>query len=452
MKEIAKVVLLAVMIGWAYGQSPKIWQEGGRFRAEIVRSFDIPAGGAVEMQISGGDIRIRGEQRENIEVLERIQISTRSESGAKEILQAEQTRYAQRGKSLFIQTPPERSRRYSSDFELCVPHQMDLKVNTSGGDVSVAQIGGTLYLSTSGGDIELLGIKGQVEAKTSGGDLTLHKIAGVARISTSGGDIEVSEMYGELQGSTSGGDVEVRSSQVDGQISTSGGDINLVELKGKTFRATTSGGDIGVDKTDCDLFVRTSGGDLVIGTVNNNLEAYTSGGDIDIKIVEKNIKASTSGGDIRVGVVKGFGDLRTSGGDIEVGQALDLKVETSGGDIRIDGLIGKLEASTSGGDIEAHKELVKGVKINAMNLKTSGGDIEVYLPANLPATIDAEIVMSRHSSDAVIDSDFPLQILREEKGSRVYLYGRGMINGGGDLIRLRTSEGSIRILKARVSK
>lgn len=452
MKTQTPILIMLVLVGSAICQEPKLIQEGGRYKGQLVQKFAIASGGGVEMRISAGDVRVIGEERGDIEIRERFQILARSEASAKSILESEKAQYQQRGKIVGVQTPPLRSRQYSSDFELCVPHQTNLKINTSGGDIEVAKIGGVVMVVTSGGDIDLLGIKGEIEAHTSGGDLTLAKIAGKAQIATSGGDIDIREFIGELNGSTSGGDISIRDSQIDGQVNTSGGDIDIVALKGKIFKATTSGGDIGVDKADCDLYVKTSGGDLLIGTVANNLEAYTSGGDIDIKAVERNLKASTSGGNIRVGVVKGYAELHTSGGDVEIGQALELKIGTSGGDIVINGVLGRVEANTSGGDIEVHKLLVKGVASNAMSLKSSGGDITVYLPANLPANLNAEIVMSRHDGRSVIDSDFPIKIQREERGSRIYLYGTGAINGGGDEIRLRTSEGNIRIIKTSVSK
>jgi DUF4097 and DUF4098 domain-containing protein YvlB len=443
---------MLVLVGLALCQEPKLIQDGTRYKGELVQKFAIASGGGVEMRISGGDVQVIGEERGDIEIRERFQIIARSETSARSILEAEKAQYQQRGKIVSLQTPPNRSRHYHSDFEVRAPHQTNLKINTAGGDIDVAKIGGVLSLATSGGDIELFGIKGEIEAHTSGGDLNLSKIVGRAQIATSGGDIDIQEFAGELNGSTSGGDICIRNSQIDGQVNTSGGDIDIVELKGKNFKATTSGGDIGIDKAENDLYVRTSGGDLLIGTVTNNLEAYTAGGDIEIKAVERNLKANASGGSIRVGAIKGYAELHTSGGDVEIGQAVELKISTSGGNIVINGVLGRVEAQSSGGDIEAHKLYVKGSPSNAMALKASGGDITVYLPANLPANLNAEIIMSRHNGKSVIDSDFPIKIQREEKGARIYLYGTGAINGGGDEIRLRTSEGDIRIIKSGVSK
>lgn len=444
---------LLVLVVIARGQTINITHDGRRFKGEIIKTFTVSGGGALDMKVSGGDITVTGEERNSVEITEAFRINTYTESDAREILQTEQTRYLQRGNTIIIQTSPQRSRRYSSDFNVKIPHEFDLQIFTSGGDIDVSKVGGKVNLNTSGGDIEMFGLKGQITARTSGGDVCLTRSAGNVTLSTSGGDLAIRELVGDLNATTSGGDIDLKDVQANGQVSTSGGDINLLGVKAKAFKAVTSGGDIGADKIDADLFLRTSGGDLVIGEIKNNLEAHTSGGDVDIRKVEKNLKASTSGGDIRVGVVKGYCELRTSGGDIEVGKTLDLLAYTSGGNILVNGALGTVEAHTSGGDIETHKLYIKGVSNNSLNLETSGGNILVYVPENLPANIDAAVIINkRWNADAGINSDFPIKIVREEKGSRLYLYGKGVINGGGDIIKLRTVDGSIRIIKSTATK
>ena len=126
-----------------------------------------------------------------------------------------------------------------------------------------------------------------------------------------------------------------------------------------------------------------------------------------------------------------------------------IEVKTSGGDIELKDIQGFIEAATSGGDVEAEMTLKDFSKDHHVELKSSGGDLTLWIPEKLPATIRAEIKLSRSSwgsKDYNIYSDFPLQ---KEKENGDYIRCQGKINGGGDLINLQTSNGNIRINKLK---
>jgi len=73
------------------------------------------------------------------------------------------------------------------------------------------------------------------------------------------------------------------------------------------------------------------------------------------------------------------------------------------------------------------------------------GNVQVYLPPDLPLTIDAAI---RLASGYKIESDFPLRIAGEEPGYVApTLHGNGSLNGGGKLLYIRTVAGNIEIRK-----
>ena len=90
------------------------------------------------------------------------------------------------------------------------------------------------------------------------------------------------------------------------------------------------------------------------------------------------------------------------------------------------------------------------------DLETKEGDVTIYLPDDLAATIEAEgssggLVLSRLWRDGVghIYSDFGLN--RSEWGVFFYIQSEAFddINGGGDRFRLNTSSGNIHIKKKR---
>jgi len=191
-------------------------------------------------------------------------------------------------------------------IEVKVPKNQNTHIETSGGDINIANITGVFKLDTSGGDITLNNTNGKLKAETSGGDINLSTHKGEMSLSTSGGDIDCKGTNGDLKAETSGGDIK---------LYTSDGKINV----------ETSGGDITIDYT---------------GT-NKGIEASTSGGGIHVKL-PSNFKAKvhleTTGGDI----TNNFNNAKTmhvsrSEMDAEFnGGGEILKLETTGGDVVVD--------------------------------------------------------------------------------------------------------------------
>jgi hypothetical protein len=154
---------------------------------------------------------------------------------------------------------------------------------------------------------------------------------------------------------------------------------------------------------------------------------------------------------------------QTAGGQIEVGPTGgSVRAETAGGSIRLRGARGRVVAETAGGSIDLI-ELWAGVRANtsagrilaefdagaktfaASQLETSVGDVYVYLPAGLPLTIDAAIDAAAGHH---IFTDFPLNILGDKEDfSERTIRGHGTLNGGGEVLRIRTVAGNIEIRK-----
>ena len=94
-------------------------------------------------------------------------------------------------------------------------------------------------------------------------------------------------------------------------------------------------------------------------------------------------------------------------------------------------------------------------KDHHIELKSSVGNITLHIPEKLPATIKAEIKLTGFASrtkEYNIYSDFPLNAEQsgdEEYRGEILISKDGKINGGGDLIYLRTTNGNINIKKLR---
>lgn len=79
-------------------------------------------------------------------------------------------------------------------FEINVPLQFDVELETAGGDIELRGASGVVTAKTAGGDIKLDGISGSVEAKTAGGDVVAEMTPsgkGKSRLSSSGGIVKL---------------------------------------------------------------------------------------------------------------------------------------------------------------------------------------------------------------------------------------------------------------------
>lgn len=190
-------------------------------------------------------------------------------------------------------------------FEIFVPSKYNLRLKTSGGDMSLSNIDGKIKLMTSGGDLRIIESVGPMEISTSGGDIVLNNCVGKFQLKTSGGDISAKNIKGNILASTSGGDINLVASDSQIEASTSGGDVR-VDYSGENLgiSLSTSGGDIVVivpENFGARAELSTLGGDIKCNLPTNNVIKITSSKfEADLNEGGKTIKCKTSGGDIKV--------------------------------------------------------------------------------------------------------------------------------------------------------
>ncbi len=264
-------------------------------------------------------------------------------------------------------------------------------------------------------------------------------------IETQGGDVTVERpLQGEIRATTAGGDI--RTKDVSGLLhaETAGGSIMLGNI-GNGLKAETAGGSIQVGDVKGDTTLETSGGEIVTGQVDGTLNAETAGGDVVIGGATGSVVAQTAGGQIRIGPAGGSVRAETAGGSIWLqGARGRVVVETAGGSIDLFKIQGAIRASTAAGRILAQIDANRKT-FGASELETSMGDVQVFLPPDLSLTIDAAIEMAAGHR---ILSDFPLEIQGEQaEFVEGEIRGRGALNGGGEVLRIRTENGNIEIRK-----
>jgi hypothetical protein len=213
----------------------------------------------------------------------------------------------------------------SLKFEIEVPRETHVDIDTAGGRIVAESIAGNTRLDTSGGRITARDIEGNLLADTSGGSIDVEAVVGDVNADTSGGNIDVHGVSGKVRADTSGGSIDL--SAVDGDINadTSGGSISISEAGGYV-RADTSGGSVRVTFAAGN----SSGGDL-----------STSGGGIVVEVdpgSSLEVDAATSGGRVDLGLpltVQGQITSSAVRGTLGSGGAL-LRLRTSGGGIALE--------------------------------------------------------------------------------------------------------------------
>ena len=181
--------------------------------------------------------------------------------------------------------------------------------------------------------------------------------------------------------------------------------------------------------------LKTSGGNITVGDLAGRMQARTSGGDVRLGNIDGTVDGSTSGGNVELGSCTGETRLQTSGGNVRADKIIGpAELGTSGGDIDVKLVENVLQAHTSGGNVKAG---IGGAIKGDCSLGTSGGDVRVTVDKAAAFRLDAS------TSGGGVRAD-GLTITLDGGGSgRSHLSGN--VNGGGPLLKLRTSGGSIHV-------
>jgi len=111
-----------------------------------------------------------------------------------------------------------------------------------------------------------------------------------------------------------------------------------------------------------------------------------------------------------------------------------MTLESTNGRIEVHDGSGRVDASTTNGRIYAQ---LRNVTPGGMRFSTTNGSVEVELPETISADLDVS------TTNGSIKTDFPITVSGTFSKNRL----SGEMNGGGESIRIRTTNGSVRINK-----
>jgi len=405
----------------APGPNPAVWTletgaEAGGAHSSVVRSGSLATRDGLTLRLSTdlGSVRILQLEPGAAPVVRyTVHIETNVPGPAAQqllenyVLKARPTSF---GVELTGALPPQSAHsngaQFWIQFEVTVPAGYNVDVNTEVGDIETQDIGGTAYLRTQGGNIRTGRIGGSGLRDSASG-------RSVAKLETQGGHIQVLDVAGDIAAFTAGGHISVGSITGNASLRTGGGHVRAVRIGGRA-----------------DL--ETVGGNITVAHTGSFVSVHTGGGQIDFGEVRGSVHAQTGGGGIRVVTVSG-----------------PMEVESSGGSICLTRVSDSLQAATSGGTITAwiNPDMPSGggiVRLSGSSQLTSGnGDIVVFLPRNLAATIDATIATGgEHRIEADPALHFTFQAPTSLNGP---VHATTALNGGGPQLKLRSTAGKIRL-------
>ena len=145
----------------------------------------------------------------------------------------------------------------------------------------------------------------------------------------------------------------------------------------------------------------------------------TTNGEIRVRGTSRSVDASTTNGDISISGASGPIEVRTTNGQLKLlGVSGDVTGTTTNGSVRAE--IGSLDAS------------------DTVELQTTNGNVTVYLPSTLKASVAAS------TTNGKVNSSFPITLTGAMSTKSI----RGTIGGGqGAALALTTTNGNIQVLK-----
>ena len=182
------------------------------------------------------------------------------------------------------------------------------------------------------------------------------------------------------------------------------------------------------------LELRT-GGSAKVGDLDGAAKLTTLGGSLKLGNVTGPVTVTSKGGSLSIGDVGGDLEARASGGSLKAGRVNGKALAVAeGGSVSIEEASEVIEATANGGSVKASisKQPRSDSKITA-----NAGSIDLRLPASVAVTIDAACTAGGVHSDFHID--------KNQRNDPTRL--KGNINGGGQIVMLRATAGSINVRK-----
>ncbi|HUI82671.1 MAG TPA: hypothetical protein VL240_00515 [Candidatus Binatia bacterium] len=368
-----------------FAQQSRVYKDGNSWVEEITGT--LPSARELRVTTDLGSVQVQGNAPRLSYVVRKRSYLPAEEAARRQFEQMRITA-ARLGESDSIEGKfaSRNATRLGAEFIVQVPRDLSLiKVQTRGGSLIFSSIAAPIIASTGAGLIKL------------------DDLAGPVKIASGGGNVEAGNLGGDL--SLTSGAADVRVARVGGQtqVNLGGGRVYIGSSRASTIQ--TGAGSIQVQKCFGDLRVVSGGGNLYLGDIDGAVQAETDGGSVRVASATGPVQVTTGGGSVEL--------FRLSRG---------AQVETGAGPITVEFLGNRGFADSF--------------------LHTAAGDVTVCFTSNVPVTIHASSDMA---SGRGILSELPGLDITKQGGpfSPRSMSAEGVINGGGPVLRVRTTIGQI---------
>jgi DUF4097 and DUF4098 domain-containing protein YvlB len=396
LKHALQVVGLAATLALtqqALAQEAHVSRENGGWGQEI--TGNLAAVKNLHVKVDSGSVVVKGGQQQSINYVVHTRLNTSSEQEARRQFDLYKITAYVKGDTAWIVGDWEgrhQPRHCSEEFSIMVPREMAL-----------------VKLETDGGNVDATGVSGRVEAESGGGSVHVDDIGGGVNAETGGGSIEVGRVSGDIGLHTGGGSIEVH--QADGKVT-----------------AETGGGSVEIQNGAQGAVIETGGGSIEVRHCNGRVKASTGGGGVDLGDVGGPVEIDTGGGSIHLTSAKGNVHAETGGGGIELFGVPSAQAQTGAGPITV-------------------KLVNTGGERRDSELETSAGDITVYIASDVALDVRASVDLA---SGHRITSEFPdIHVQSEGDWGSKTISAEGKLNGGGPLLKVRTTTGDINFKRAK---
>ncbi len=388
------------------------------FVERIEQYYEVKPDGSLTLDAEIGSVQVDSWTNDGMEIRIEKRVRARLEERARSAFDEIEVVLSQRDNDVRIEVVDDGSpsffrKRASVEITVRVPEFCTLDLKTVDGSIEVEDMKGPVTVSAVDGDIEIGPADSQINAGTTDGN------------------IEIADVKGSITARAVDGDIDIRNTQGTVNADAVDGNIDIRHSTGEVSASTTDG----------DIEIRNTQGAVNVNTVDGRIETMTTAGNVD---------ASTLKGDIGLFDTRGYVKAQATRGSIEVGVARTNRVSDPNNTGEPSLPPDSVSPDTDPPDADPPDSDQDPETL--CNLETTEGNVTVYLPDDLAASIEAEgssggLLLSRLWREEVghINSDFGLN--QSEWGVFFYRQSEasGDINGGGDRIRLKTNSGNIYI-------
>lgn len=217
---------------------------------------------------------------------------------------------------------PELRHNISISYEVIVPAETELRVETGSGNQNVEGMRGPLEVSAGSGDLKISEIGDRVHAETGSGDIEIDQVKGNVHAKTGSGSIRAEDIAGGFEADSGSGHIRLQQTAPGSvRVDTGSGGMELRGVRG-SLEAKAGSGTIEAEGSPTGAWnLHTGSGSVELKIPSDaafDLAAHTSSGSISVdqphtvqgSIGRKEIRGKVGGGGVPVEVETGSGDIQ----------------------------------------------------------------------------------------------------------------------------------------------